>query len=460
MPLSYDLACFYKLLLQAGYNKEVNSYINEIVSKNDELEGINLDLVCNLLDLNRLISVLHNYIGENKINKDLVCNMLREFIFKKYSLNEIALKDVAYSFMIFSNTMERDHGEYCNDFFIIGDYYHLVCDGIINIDKYTSIVSNYLKTGKSFDSDGFFNKREKTFKDLMLEEKKEMNPIRFKMNYIIVPIFLLFTIMCIAIILITLSINEEKYTPLAIVLFCAIGLFMLGLLVSIPFVRKKEIILEMGKYDFSLDNCNIDFYSIKSIEGEKFIFKKTGITIKGIEYPYDSFCNSLIIYRYLLTVKINIEFVLLLDNDTTIYYNIRLDNKLYNAIKKFDIEILPSGQLDYIVENTYDSFKQIYKYGYIKKCMYKFNDLKRNVDVDIIKAHDHSSNNRDELKKSNVCGCFYCKKIFNPSEISEWIDDGKTAICPHCGIDSVIANESGYPINKKFMTRMHIYWFK
>ena len=53
MPLSYDLACFYKLLLQAGYNKEVNSYIDEIVSKNDELEGINLDLVCNLLDLNR-----------------------------------------------------------------------------------------------------------------------------------------------------------------------------------------------------------------------------------------------------------------------------------------------------------------------------------------------------------------------------------------------------------------------
>ena len=109
------------------------------------------------------------------------------------------------------------------------------------------------------------------------EEKKEMNPIRFKMNYIIVPIFLLFMIICIAIILITLSINEEKYTPLAIVLFCAIGLFMLGLLVSIPFVRKKEIILEMGKYDFSLDNCNIDFYCIKSIEGEKFIFKKTGI---------------------------------------------------------------------------------------------------------------------------------------------------------------------------------------
>jgi hypothetical protein len=302
LPLSYDLACFYKLLLQAGYNKEVNFYIDEIVSKNDELEGINLDLVCNLLDLNRLISVLHNYIGENKINKDLVCNMLREFIFKKYSLNEIALKDVAYSFLIFSNTMERDHGEYCNDFFIIGDYYHLVCDGIINIDKYTSIVSNYLKTGKSFDSDDFFKKREITFKDLMLEEKKEMNPIRFKMNYIIVPIFLLFMIICIAIILITLSINEEKYTPLAIVLFCSIGLFMLGLLVSIPFVRKKEIILELGKYDFSLDNCNIDFYSIKSIEGEKFIFKKTGITIKGIEYPYDSFCNSLIFLRSIKTL--------------------------------------------------------------------------------------------------------------------------------------------------------------
>jgi len=59
------------------------------------------------------------------------------------------------------------------------------------------------------------------------------------------------------------------------------------------------------------------------------------------------------------------------------------------------------------------------------------------------------------------CGCFYCIKIFQPSEISDWIQDkeDKTAVCPYCGIDSVIGDSSGYPITKDFLSKMNQYWF-
>ena len=79
---------------------------------------------------------------------------------------------------------------------------------------------------------------------------------------------------------------------------------------------------------------------------------------------------------------------------------------------------------------------------------------------DYIEAHQFSSNHREELLKDNVCGCFYCLSIFTPAEIEDWVEDTDgTAICPHCGIDSVIGEGSGYPITKEFLTKMQKHWF-
>lgn len=77
-----------------------------------------------------------------------------------------------------------------------------------------------------------------------------------------------------------------------------------------------------------------------------------------------------------------------------------------------------------------------------------------------IKAHEYSSNNNGQLEQDEVCGCFYCLSIFNPEEIEEWIDDGdSTAVCPYCGMDSVIGESSDYPITKTFLGKMKDYWF-
>jgi len=36
------------------------------------------------------------------------------------------------------------------------------------------------------------------------------------------------------------------------------------------------------------------------------------------------------------------------------------------------------------------------------------------------------------------CGCFYCLRTYPATEVVDWIDDGETPLCPHCGIDSVM----------------------
>ena len=86
------------------------------------------------------------------------------------------------------------------------------------------------------------------------------------------------------------------------------------------------------------------------------------------------------------------------------------------------------------------------------------------LDLDIVNAHTHSINNRDDLLRSSMCGCFHCSAMFRASEIEEWTDmvDGVlvTGICPWCGIDAVVGSASGYQIEESFLKSMGDYWFR
>jgi hypothetical protein len=49
--------------------------------------------------------------------------------------------------------------------------------------------------------------------------------------------------------------------------------------------------------------------------------------------------------------------------------------------------------------------------------------------------------------------------VFEFKHIQEWIDGGQTALCPSCGIDSVIGDASGFPITEEFLAAMESRWF-
>jgi len=82
----------------------------------------------------------------------------------------------------------------------------------------------------------------------------------------------------------------------------------------------------------------------------------------------------------------------------------------------------------------------------------------------LTEAHKASFANKAAVLVSKICGCFYCRSIYSPDKITEFIDEeqpkDETAICPMCGIDSVIGSSSGYPVNdSEFLKAMHKYWF-
>jgi len=75
-----------------------------------------------------------------------------------------------------------------------------------------------------------------------------------------------------------------------------------------------------------------------------------------------------------------------------------------------------------------------------------------------VKAHTHSSRHRDSLSRSERCGCFYCLSEYKPEEIKEWTDEGTTALCLHCGVDSVIGS-ADVEFDRTLLENMHKYWF-
>jgi hypothetical protein len=74
-------------------------------------------------------------------------------------------------------------------------------------------------------------------------------------------------------------------------------------------------------------------------------------------------------------------------------------------------------------------------------------------------AHKHCSRNRDAIQNSALCGCFYCCTTFAASEVKEYTSP-EDALCPKCGIDSVLADKSGYPIEGPFLEAMYEVWFE
>jgi len=82
-------------------------------------------------------------------------------------------------------------------------------------------------------------------------------------------------------------------------------------------------------------------------------------------------------------------------------------------------------------------------------------------------AHRHSIHNKEEIKRSNWCGCFHCLETFPAEDVDVWIDRdmafgnkvGSTALCPKCGVDSVVADASGFSLHNEFLREMSDFYF-
>lgn len=61
-----------------------------------------------------------------------------------------------------------------------------------------------------------------------------------------------------------------------------------------------------------------------------------------------------------------------------------------------------------------------------------------------------------------MCGCIFCCRTYSASDVVDWCneqDENRTALCPCCGIDSVIPDASGWSLDEEFLKEMKHWWF-
>jgi len=69
--------------------------------------------------------------------------------------------------------------------------------------------------------------------------------------------------------------------------------------------------------------------------------------------------------------------------------------------------------------------------------------------------HKQTTNNKELLQEAQQGVCIYCKNINDYNNIDEYIDDGQTALCPHCGIDAMMLIQE-----KETLDELHEYFFR
>ena len=75
------------------------------------------------------------------------------------------------------------------------------------------------------------------------------------------------------------------------------------------------------------------------------------------------------------------------------------------------------------------------------------------------RLHTYSSHNRNLVLMANRCCCFCCQRSMDSREIQHYTNNGQTALCPKCGIDSIIPDSVGESIDQATIAEMHEYWF-
>ena len=279
--------------------------------------------------------------------------------------------------------------------------------------------------------------------NILKKEARQLNPIRRIINYVVVPIYLaavsasIITAICLS------YIDETRYTPVFIVLLCFIALITAALLISIPFVRKKEVLTEAAKYDFDFQNAekkenytfeqrilvgvadaesspfedlankrvtvkgaakleeflsslhirgitpheffndiNIDiadlteesiytYYEVEKTDNEKIniyekfclLFTSDCVCINGEKYPYSAVTATINSICVLNQVRLSVIF----EFGENLCATAKLDKNIILILKQFNINVTNSGVLDLILSDKIQAFKQVLKYGKIKK---------------------------------------------------------------------------------------------
>lgn len=190
-------------------------------------------------------------------------------------------------------------------------------------------------------------------------ERRYMNPVRFLINYRIVPAFGIICGVLLTVIFVLMNIDEAKYTPLAVILFCVIGLLCIALMLSVPKTRNWEIAAEINRYDFSQLQTPLEEPWIVEDEGVILQFSRDGLKVDDKFYWYNHLTPRLATANRFNRIWVALQFGAEPMNSVFV----PLSPETITAVNQFSIPLENKDAFDYLLSNKARVFEEIYKTG-------------------------------------------------------------------------------------------------
>lgn len=75
------------------------------------------------------------------------------------------------------------------------------------------------------------------------------------------------------------------------------------------------------------------------------------------------------------------------------------------------------------------------------------------------KLHTYATANKELVETAENCYCFRCRKVTESRKIKRYAEDGKTALCPHCGTAALLPDSIEEVLDQQTVSLMYEYWF-
>ena len=153
-------AFYHQIMLMTGLDDSYDEWLNQCLESENPLSDIVLELACCGPDINKTISVLHNFCIEKPFDEAVVCDRLRVYFRDAYYSNRMSKEEItAAMYRLALNVggygdidMHLWGSMHCLD-----DYYSLAEDGIISWDHFDLMFFSYLDNGVPADLSRIWN---------------------------------------------------------------------------------------------------------------------------------------------------------------------------------------------------------------------------------------------------------------------------------------------------------------
>ncbi len=224
-------------------------------------------------------------------------------------------------------------------------------NGRVERDEEDNIVLSVMYVNKT--------KNTSSFKEILAFEKSVVPPIRYKVNYIIVPVYILLSLGIFTAFGILMELDEVRYLPYGLGLMGLFVLITIALLISVPLVRRKEVLYSLGFYNFDeTQSEEQDMYDYSTDE-HKVVFDKYGMNVNDNLFWYNHMNVFVETERYMHRIFVSVVFCV----DENFYCHIPLSGTSIRMIKQFGIRITNPHVLKSIIDNPYKAFETIYTKG-------------------------------------------------------------------------------------------------